>query len=45
VDIICGLALCSGRQEDKLIWVGSKNRIFFVRSTYHLAKQSDEAER
>jgi hypothetical protein len=39
------LALCSGRQEDKLIWVGSKNGIFFVRSAYHLAKESDEAER
>jgi hypothetical protein len=45
VDIIYGLALCSGRQEDKLIWVGSKNGIFSVHSAYHLAKESDEVER
>jgi ribonuclease HI len=44
-DTIYGLALCLGRQEDKQIWVGSKNGLFTVRSAYHLAKASDEADR
>jgi ribonuclease HI len=43
-DTICSLALCSGRQEDKQIWVGSKNGLFTVRSAYHLAKESEEAD-
>jgi hypothetical protein len=44
-DTICSLALCSGRQDDKLIWMGSKNGIISIRSAYHLVNESDEAER
>jgi hypothetical protein len=43
-DTICSLALCSGRQEDKQIWVGSKNGLFTARGAYHLAKESEEAD-
>jgi hypothetical protein len=28
-DIICNLVICPGRQNDKLIWVGTKNGAFF----------------
>ena len=44
VDTICNLGICPGRQKHKLIWVGTKNWDFTVRSAYHLAKGSVEAE-
>lgn len=33
---ICGLAICPRLQQDRVIWVGTKNGVFSVRSTYHL---------
>jgi hypothetical protein len=39
-DMICGLPICPGRQSDRLVWVGTKNGLFSVKSAYHLAKDS-----
>ena len=44
VDIICNLGTCPGRQPDKLIWVGTKNGRFSIRSAYHMAKRHEEVE-
>jgi hypothetical protein len=38
VDAICPLIICTGRQPNVLVWVGTKNGSFIVRSAYHLAK-------
>jgi hypothetical protein len=44
-DIICNLGICLGRQKDKLIWVGTKNGVFSIRSAYHLAQRYGEVEK
>lgn len=33
---ICGLAICPRMQQDRLIWAGTKNGLYSVRSAYHL---------
>ena len=35
--VICNIPICPQRQMDKLVWMGTKNGEFFVRSAYHLA--------
>ena len=43
---LCSLAICLGRRSDQLVWGGTKNGVYSVRSGYHLAKESvqmDEA--
>ena len=39
---ICSMAICPQRQQDKLVWVGTKNGIFSVKSAYHLAKEKND---
>jgi hypothetical protein len=36
---ICGMVVCPQRREDQLVWVGTKNGEFTVRSAYHLAHE------
>jgi hypothetical protein len=35
-DLICSIPICPGRLCDILAWVGTKNRMFTVKSAYHL---------
>jgi hypothetical protein len=37
--LICNIPISPQRQEDKLVWVGTRNGEFTVRSTYHIAKE------
>lgn len=39
--IVC-IPLSCTNQEDRMIWRGSTNGIFFVKSTYHLAKDMED---
>jgi hypothetical protein len=41
-DIICNLAIFARQQNDQMVWVGSKNGEYSVRSAYHLAKSLGE---
>jgi hypothetical protein len=36
--LICSMVICPQRQQDKLVWVGTKNGIFSVKRAYHLRK-------
>jgi hypothetical protein len=36
--LICNMVICPQRQQDKLVWVGTKNGIFSEKSAYHLRK-------
>ena len=37
---ICSMAICLATQKDKIVWVGTKNGNYLVRSGYHLAKET-----
>jgi hypothetical protein len=39
---ICSMAICPQRQQDKLVWVGTKNGIFSIKSAYHLAREKND---
>jgi hypothetical protein len=41
---ICKIPLSSGLSKDRLIWMGTKNGDFTVRSVYHLGKELKERE-
>jgi hypothetical protein len=45
--LICGIPICpaSRSQTDKLVWLGTSNGFFFVRSAYHLAKEKSISNR
>lgn len=43
--IICNIPICPQRQQDKLVWVGTKNGVFTIRSAYHMAKDREEDSR
>ncbi|XP_059445337.1 uncharacterized protein LOC132177129 [Corylus avellana] len=34
---ICSIAICPQTQQDRLVWSGTKNGLFSVKSVYHLA--------
>lgn len=42
---ICKVAICPSKQKDQLMWVGTKNGEFLVRSVYHLAKELEDGSR
>jgi hypothetical protein len=42
-DLICSLPICPRPQSERLIWAGSKNGEFSVRSAYHFAKGMAES--
>jgi hypothetical protein len=44
-DFICNIPVFPQRQQDKLIWAGTKNGVFSVRSAYHLALDRKERNR
>jgi hypothetical protein len=44
-EMICGLAICPCTQQDRAIWVGSKNGLFLVQSAYHLAKEMENQDK
>jgi hypothetical protein len=44
-DFICNIPVFPQRQQDKLIWAGTKNGVFSVRSAYHLALDKKERNR
>jgi hypothetical protein len=37
-ELICGIPVCPGSQADRLVWNGTKNGLFSVKSAYHLAQ-------
>jgi hypothetical protein len=37
-EVICSMVIRPGRQQDRLVWGRTKNKIFLVRSIYHLAQ-------
>jgi hypothetical protein len=39
ITYLWGMAICPRGQEDLLVWVGTKNGIYSVRSKYHLATE------
>lgn len=41
--VVCNIPICLQRQKDRLVWVGTKNGDFTVRSAYHIAKNRIEA--
>jgi hypothetical protein len=45
VEMICGLAICPGTQQDRAVSAGSKNGLFSVRSAYHLAKEMENRDK
>jgi hypothetical protein len=45
VEVICNMAICPDGQQDKMIWAGTKNGTFTVRSAYHLAHSLGLEER
>jgi hypothetical protein len=45
VEKICRLIPCPERQPDTLIWWGTQNGNFTVRSAYHLARELQERRR
>jgi ribonuclease HI len=44
-ELICSIPICPGRQRDRLVWVGTKNGVYSVKSAYHLARECSEAAR
>lgn len=34
-----GMAVCPRNREDKIVWAGTMNGDFSVRSAYHMAKE------
>jgi hypothetical protein len=43
VEVICNMPICLGGRPDRMVWAGTKNGAFTMRSAYHLA-QSMEAD-
>lgn len=43
-DSICNMVLSPLRHPDRLVWTGSKNGLFSVKSAYHMEKQRREHE-
>jgi hypothetical protein len=43
-EMICGMAICPGTQQDCMVWAGNKSGLFTVRSAYHLAKEVEKRE-
>jgi hypothetical protein len=41
--VICNMPICLGGRPDRMVWAGTKNGAFTMRSAYHLA-QSMEAD-
>jgi hypothetical protein len=37
--LICGMPICPRSQSNKLVWLGTNNGQFSVKSAYHLAKE------
>jgi hypothetical protein len=44
VDLICSMVSCPRQQCDKLVWAGSKNGEFSVKSAYHFAKGMEASQ-
>lgn len=40
VEKICSMSICPATQSDKIVWVGTKNGNYSVRSGYHMAKEN-----
>jgi ribonuclease HI len=44
VQTICKIPICPGGQSDQLVWGGTKNGMYTVRSGYHMKKEEMEKE-
>jgi hypothetical protein len=40
--LICSIPICPGSQRDRLVWTGTKNGLFMVKSAYHLAQATND---
>jgi hypothetical protein len=43
--VVCSIPICPGRQQDKKVWISTRNGLFSVNSAYHLAIDIVEAKR
>jgi hypothetical protein len=42
-ELICSIPICPGSQRDRLVWTGTKNGLFTVKSAYHLAQATNDS--
>jgi hypothetical protein len=43
--MICSMPICPQRQQDRLVWLGTRNGVFSVKSAYHMAKKTIDCSR
>jgi hypothetical protein len=42
--VICSMAVCPRNKKDHLVWVGTKQGVYIVRSAYHMVKENGRRE-